>query len=59
MKLIVKKYQDGATFRIEKCTRKEAEKLEKMLAKASKCSESVVSTFDQPLPECGPGEPNC
>lgn len=57
MKIIAKKFTNGATFRIENCTKKEAEKAQKAIERALKCETATVSTFDQPLPTCGPGEP--
>lgn len=61
MKLIVKHFKDGSTFRVEGGDKAARAKLAAQVRRWMKdeCSSETVNTFDAPLPQCGPGEPGC
>lgn len=61
MKLIVKHFTDGSTFRVEGCDKKQALAVYAAVQRALKheCQQTTVNTFDAPLPVCSPGEKNC
>lgn len=59
MKLIIKQFTNGTKITLEGGTKKDCERLEKAARKLKGCTEVIVTAFDNPLPNCAPGEQNC